>query len=322
MKKVVLYSPSISSLNLGDHVITEAAKNEISFITHDKFVVEISTHLPLSYYYMRHFKDFDLRFVLGSNLLKSTFFGFKRQWDITLGMFKFAGPVVLVGAGWWQYGNNPNLYTKLLLKLYLSKKHLHSVRDDYTKKILNDLGFDNVINTSCPTMWKLTKEHCQTINKKKSSKVVFTLTDYNQDIELDRIFVNTLLEHYDTVFFWPQGTGDYEYFSRLDFYSKKLILLPPTMEGFDFILNEGNVDYIGTRLHGGIRALQKKIRSLIIGIDNRAEEKKVNFNLPVLSRKNIKELPLQINSDIDISINLPLENISKWKAQFDSHEKV
>ena len=49
-----------------------------------------------------------------------------------------------------------------------------------------------------------------------------------------------------------------------------------------------NIDYVGTRLHAGIRALQHKKRTIIIGIDNRAIEKAKDFNLTVIDRKNIK----------------------------------
>ena len=49
--------------------------------------------------------------------------------------------------------------------------------------------------------------------------------------------------------------------------------MSPTLEAFDNLLeSEIDLDYIGTRLHAGIRAIQKKRRSIIIGVDNRALE--------------------------------------------------
>ncbi|MBD3842655.1 MAG: polysaccharide pyruvyl transferase family protein, partial [Campylobacterales bacterium] len=313
---IVLYSPATSSLNLGDHVIAEAAKKEIGPFLQDAFVSEISTHLPLSWYYMRHFKSFDYRFVLGSNLLKSTFFGFKRQWNITLRMFKLAGPVVLVGAGWWQYGNKPNLYTKILLRSYLSKDHIHSVRDEYTKRVLNEMGIMNVVNTSCPTMWSLTPEHCSEIKKEKSSTVVFTLTDYAKDYESDKFLIETLLRNYKKVIFWPQGAKDDEYFSELNVKSSNLEVISPSLKSFDKLLQNGDIDYVGTRLHGGVRALQHKIRTLIIGVDNRAEEKKRDFNIPVLTRKNISSLDEVVSNSYSTEIIIPIDMINTWKAQF------
>ena len=238
------------------------------------FTVEISTHLPKSYYYMRHFKNFDYKFVLGSNLLKSTFFGFKRQWDITMRLSKYTGPCILVGAGWWQYGNKPNLNTKMLLKSVLSSDYLHSVRDDYTYEMLRSIGIKNVINTSCPTMWQLTKDHCQQISDVKSDSVVFTLTDYNKDLTNDGKFIDTLKQNYKKIYYWPQGLSDYEYLIGMGSISDEINILEPSLKSFDEVLLNGNIDYVGTRLHGGIRALQHKVRTIIISIDNRAREKK------------------------------------------------
>ena len=50
-------------------------------------------------------------------------------------------------------------YSKKLLKYMLNPKIIHSVRDDETKKALENIGIKNVINTSCPTMWALTPVH-------------------------------------------------------------------------------------------------------------------------------------------------------------------
>ncbi|ALV21537.1 polysaccharide pyruvyl transferase family protein [Carnobacterium antarcticum] len=317
MKKAVLYSPGISSMNIGDEIIAESAKENLSFVLKNTFPIEISTHLPLSYYYMRHFKNAEYKFVLGSNLLKSTIFGFKKQWDINLRMAKITGPVVLVGVGWWQYNNEPNLYTKLLLKTILSKQYIHSVRDEYTLNMLKSIGITNVVNTACSTMWKLDKDHCMSIKSQKSSKVVFTLTDYNKNIEKDTILVKKLCEIYSEVFYWPQGMEDLEYINALDVDLKGITILQPTLNSFNDILDSNDIDYVGTRLHGGIRALQKKVRTLIIAIDNRAIEKHKTFNLPILNRDEIDKLNDILNEDIYTDIRIPEENIKLWKSQFE-----
>jgi hypothetical protein len=316
MKKITLYSPGLASYNLGDKIISESAKEQLSYLLDSSFVTEIPTHTPHSFYYMRPLIKNDLKFVLGSNLLKSTFFGFKRQWDITIFKSWITGPCVLVGAGWWQYDNKPNLYTKLLLKAVLSKKYTHSVRDEYTKKVLNSIGFDNVINTSCPTMWKLTNEHCEDIPHSKSKNVVFTLTDYNTDPVLDRKFIETLTLGYEKVYFWPQGIGDYNYIKQFEDIQGKIEIIPASLKAFDKVLLSDDVDYIGTRLHGGIRALQFKVRTMIISIDNRAEEKNKNFNLPIVKRTELSNLESFIDGDFKTKINIPESNIDKWKLQF------
>ncbi|THE09064.1 polysaccharide pyruvyl transferase family protein [Bacillus timonensis] len=317
MKKVVLYSPGLSSMNLGDKIIAESAKEGIDYILNESFTTEVATHLPQSFYYMRYLKNADLKFVLGSNLLKSTFFGFKRQWDVTLRMAKITGPVILMGVGWWQYGNKPNLYTRLLLKSILSKNHVHSVRDEYTEKVLKSIGINNVINTACPTMWKLTEEHCREIKQGKSDNVVFTITDYNRDIEKDNLLIDILAKNYKIVYFWPQGVSDYEYFMSLEQKHKNIEILSPSLDAYNKTLEKGNIDYIGTRLHGGIRALQKKARTIIISIDNRAREKSKSFNLPIIERDNIQGLNEMINSQLATEIKIPIENINRWRKQFE-----
>lgn len=317
MKKIVLYSPGLSSMNLGDKIIAESAKDRIDFLLKDSFSVEVATHLPQSFYYMRNLRSADYKFVLGSNLLKSTFFGFKRQWDVTLRLAKVTGPCILIGAGWWQYGNKPNLYTKLLFKSILSKKHIHSVRDDYTEEVLRSMGFDNVINTSCPTMWELTEEHCKQIKDEKSENVVFTLTDYNKDALRDSKLISILASNYKTVYFWPQGLPDYEYFAEINKRYKNITILGASLDAFNEVLEKGSIDYIGTRLHGGIRALQKKVRTIIISIDNRAREKSKSFNLPIIERDNIDSLEELINAKFETKINIPIDNINVWRKQFE-----
>ncbi|MEH6531464.1 MAG: polysaccharide pyruvyl transferase family protein [Photobacterium frigidiphilum] len=316
MKKVTLYSPGLASYNLGDKIISESAKKELDYIIKHAFVTELPTHTAHSWYYCRPLINNEYKFVLGSNLLKSTFFGFKRQWDVTLLKAWITGPCVLVGVGWWQYGNKPNLYTKLLLKSILSKKYIHSVRDSYTEEVLKSIGINNVINTSCATMWSLTKEHCRNISKVKADKVIFTLTDYNRDEKNDIKLINKLMSNYDEVYFWPQGIDDFEYINGL-MNVDAINIISPSLPSFDELLSKGNIDYIGTRLHGGIRALQYSLRTMIIAIDNRAIEKNKNFNLPIVKRDELDKLDDFIKLPYEISITIPEADIALWKAQFE-----
>ncbi|AVQ17668.1 hypothetical protein [Fusobacterium mortiferum] len=92
------------------------------------------------------------------------------------------------------------------------------------------------------------------------------------------------------------------------------------METYEDFLQSNECDFIGTRLHGGIKALQNKKRTIIIGIDNRAIEMS-EIGLPVIKRENIeKDLENMINSNLEIDINLPIESIENWKAQFEFGE--
>ncbi len=316
MKKIILYNPAISSLNLGDHIIGEACKENLNNILEENMCIEISTHLPISNTYMKFINNVEYSFVLGSNLLMPKMDARFRQWDIKKYNVKKISPVILMGVGWHQYSKKTTIYTKNLYKKILSNKYFHSVRDEYTKKKLNEIGINNVINTGCPTFWSLTKEHCQKIPKEKSVNVIFTLTDYNRDIEKDERLISILKKNYEKVFFWIQGSDDLEYLESIDD-MKGIEIIGPSLKVYDEVLNNYDVDFIGTRLHGGIRALQHKRRSLIIAIDNRAIEINKNYNIPILKRESIDLLEEILTNPIETDIKLPIENIKKWKAQFE-----
>ena len=314
IRKILLYNPAISSLNMGDHIIAESIKNEMSWLIHDSFIVEVSTHLPVSRY-IKYLKNFDYKFVCGSNLLRGKMNRLFRQWDINFLHSSFIGPSILVGAGWWQYGDDPNFYTKKLYKKVLSADYIHSVRDSFTEYQLAKIGITNVLNTGCPSMWTFTKEHCEKIPEKKAENVVFTITDYNRDKPKDFDLIKILLNNYKQVFFWMQGTNDLDYLHDLSINMNLLEIIPPSLSQFDKIL-EGDIDYVGTRLHAGIRALQKKKRSIIISIDNRARELQIDYNIPCIERSNLQGLELLINNKLTTEIIIPIEKINHWKAQF------
>ncbi len=314
MKKIIRYNPSLTTMNMGDFVIFDSIKTQMGELFEDAFNVDVSTHLPISYIFTRLLTKADYKFVCGTNLLMGKLNGIFRQWDINIFNAKRLGPAILIGAGWWQYNNKPNGYTKRVYKKILSTEYMHSVRDTYTEKMLRSMGFTNVICTACPTMWALTKEHCAEIPKDKAKNVITTLTDYNQDIVRDARMLEILKENYDKVYLWIQGGNDYEYFKSLNI--DGITLVPPALEKYDEILMGGDIDYVGSRLHGGIRALQKKVRTIILGVDNRAKEKHKDFNLKVIEREDVESLPELIRSSFETDINIPIENINKWKSQF------
>ena len=73
---------------------------------------------------------------------------------------------------------------------------------------------------------------------------------------------------------------------------------------------------MGTRLHAGVRALQHKKRTLILSVDNRANEIAKDTNLPVISRDNLAAIASWINSKYETKIKIPVDNINQWKNQF------
>jgi len=316
MRKITIFDTSIASGNIGDFIIMDSVKRELRKLFKNDMIFYSLTHDKISKATYRLNKISNYSFIGGTNLLSSNMNSYN-QWKINLFDSFFLKNIILIGVGWWQYQKKPNFYTKYLLKKVLSKDLLHSVRDSYTEKMLRSIGINNVINTGCPTMWNLTPEHCLTIPYKKAENVVFTLTDYNKNIEYDQELINLLVKNYKTVYFWPQGSGDLEYLNTLK-NIENIRIIGGNLFSYDELLSEKSIslDYIGTRLHAGIRALQKSRRTIILGIDNRAEETRKDFNLNVLSREKIDKLEELLFHDFKTEIRINQENINKWKKQF------
>lgn len=315
MKKIILYNPSVSTLNMGDYVIFDSIKKYLDNIFEDAFYVNISPHLPISFRFFRNFKEIDFRFVCGTNLLSGDMLFGYRQWDVSLLKSKIVSPAILFGCGWRQYQKRSDLYSTILNRIILSKEYIHSVRDFYTQGKLEEMGIKNVINTGCPTMWCLTPEHCKCIPIHKMKNVVTTLTDYNKDFERDSNMINILCRNYETVYLWLQGFNDYNYFKQLKL-KNDIKIIGPSLEKYDNLLMRGDIEYVGTRLHGAIRALQHGKRSLILAVDNRAFEKKKDFNINVIRREEIDQLESLINCEIVTDIKLNNVNINLFLNQF------
>ena len=320
MKKIVLFEPSISSLNLGDYIIVDSVKRELSSILNDSYVIEQPTQTPVMHFYQKKdprlklSRDSDYKFVCGSNLIWQNMFSLNPQWNINIFNCTNIIGSILVGVGSGTTRKKMNLYTKHLYQKVLSKKYIHSVRDEATCNRLKSIGI-NAINTGCVTTWCLTKEHCKKIPVSKSNNVVFTLTDYQKDEKSDKQLIEILINNYKDVYYWPQGVGDYEYINHLG-YSSKIKIISPSLEAMRKLLLSGDIDYVGTRLHGGIFAMQNYVRSIIIIVDNRAREMKERYNLPTIERNNIDDLTKMISSSWKTNININEEAISKWKGQF------
>lgn len=312
---ICFYNTSVSSLNVGDEIINASGLEQLSHVFEFKQFYHMSTHAGTKSIGIHHANLCKERIVCGSNLLCDTMFR-SANWELSpLDIIKMR-TVILMGVGWNKYGAQTSKTTAFFYrKLLADGNTMHSVRDDYTKAKLSSIGVNNVLNTGCPTMWKLNEEHCASIKKNKSDKVVFTLTDYDKDLKNDSLLVELLLQSYDQVYFWPQGSGDLEYFNQMNF--SNIEIIPPRLKEYDELLKKGDIDFVGTRLHGGIRALQFGCRALIVAFDNRAIEKSKDFNLPIIHRDRIAEelkSKLKENSTIDIKINE--KEIEQWKHQF------
>lgn len=312
---ISVFDTSIASENVGDQIINDSASKIVQNVFKNNQLVRFPTHIGMSSKAIYLHNKCKKSILCGTNILNSNML-LNRQWDIGLLQAFRMRKIILLGCGWGNYQKKPNLYTRILLRMLLDKNALHSVRDNYSKKMLESIGIDNVISTSCPTMWGLDEEHCSSISEDKSEVVITTLTDYRQDKNKDNYLLKELKRNYQKVYFWVQGSADEQYFSSLE-ESNDIIVIPPSLAAFDKVLENENCDFIGTRLHAGIRAIQKKRRTIIIGVDNRALEKKKDFNLNVIERKNIEaELAVTINESMPTRIIIDFTQKNKWMDQF------
>ncbi|WP_372384726.1 polysaccharide pyruvyl transferase family protein [Vibrio sp. BS-M-Sm-2] len=311
---ISLYDPSISTKNVGDEIISESVQRELRDIFPLAQVLKFSSHSTRSIEMLKRANNNDISIIGGSNLLSPRMLRY-RQFKVNILDLIYTKDLVLMGTGWQYYQNNIDILARFFYKNNFSSKYIHSVRDDYTVERLKSIGFDNVINTGCPTMWRLDESHCKQIPTTKSDNVIFTLTDYSKDLIQDRKLIESLKLNYNNIFYWPQGLKDLDYIKELGMYDDVKVI-PPRLPDYNDFLDFNDCDYIGTRLHGGIKALQKKKRTIIIGIDNRALEKQKDFNIKVLARDAIQELDEMINSDFKTNISLNQDNILKFKEQF------
>lgn len=325
MPKLVLFDPSMrdnigggQSPNLGDVLIHESVISEIRQLAPDYKIVRLSTHVPVENKMFSDLSGCSIGVVGGSNLLGNSWLIWHklklfRQWKLSVAAASYAPPTVLMGVGWTQYQGKPDRHNRTLLDKLLARDMIHSVRDDYTKEKLECIGITNVVNTGCPTIWpmvqKLRRDRCQD----KSDVVLTMLTDYSRRPITDRRLLTMLKRYYRRVVFWPQGEKDQKYVSQL---GVKVESLAHTLNALDHFVASEQFDYIGTRLHGGIYCLRRGIRTLILGIDNRALEMKRSINLPVLARGDFEGIRQWIMMSTASDIRIDKDAISRWRAAF------
>jgi Polysaccharide pyruvyl transferase len=315
MKKYAVLDPSLVSDNLGDIIILDAV-NEIlrEVFPHDYFF-HIPTNDEMGPEALGQLKESEMSFVGGTNLLSSHWWWY-RQWNLRpLEVFKVKN-AVLLGVGWHKYQSPPDFLTGWVYRKMLSSTKLHSVRDKYTQAHLATVGIQNTIYTGCPTMWQLTPDRCRQVPVKKARIAVVTLTNYLPKPEVDKAWLDVVFKHYDEVYFWSQMFGDHAY--AMSLCKDRLKLVSPSLEGYNEVLQTLDCDFIGTRLHGGIRALQLKRRALILEVDNRAAEIGRDTKLHSVDRANVAGIAEWIENPRPLELTMPFDSIGQWKSQFRS----
>lgn len=314
MDRIVAFDTSIVSENGGDNIIMESCNEILREIFPEDFIIHLPTHDRIGSFGRQYCQSVKYKILCGTNILASRMPRFT-MWDAKLSDIKYLQGTCLLGAGWREYEGDPNLYSKHFWKKVLSNDLIHSVRDSYTEEKLKKLGFENVVNTSCPTMWILTPEHCAQVPTTKANNVLTTVTNYRTNPEEDKKMLDILCKNYDKVYIWIQALEDYN--NLKSFYDiEKLNIVDPSLEALDKTLEMDDLEYCGTRLHAGIRALDHKKRTTIIAKDNRALEIGKDTELNVIKSEELDSLESKINSNFETKLSLPWENIETWKNQF------
>lgn len=313
MQQLCIFDTSLGSPNLGDQIIMESIYEVVAELHSGSAWSVVPTHYPMASEERRAALNSDLRLVGGTNLLKRWMF-VRPQWKLTTRDYLRLHDVVLFGCGWRNYQPGPSWPTRMALGRLLSRRWVHSVRDEYTRQQLIDAGVTNVQNTACPTMWALSPEHCAGIPMHRAQTCIFTLTAYARSPELDRAMVKMIQSRYTDLAFFAQQPDDLRYLQELDVGFVRT--LPPTLRAYEAFLRAHATDYIGTRLHGGIFALRHGRRSLIVSIDNRAAELGRDTGLPVLRRDDLDGMKAWIGGSVPVAVRLPSAAIAAWKRQF------
>lgn len=309
---ISVFDTTVSDNNLGNMIIMEDIYSHLFQMFPSAFYIKLPYLDTIGNESIRYIQQSNLVFFGGTNALAGEMEHY-RQWGIDFSNASQIRNVILMGVGWWQYQSHISEYTKKILQQVLHTKFMHSVRDSYTAAKLNDLGINNVINTGCPTLWNLNQAICNQIPQEKAEDVLLTFTNYNQDKRDIELFT-IVKRNYRTVYLWVQGPEDYEYAKNI---CSQIKFIDPNLRSLDDLLSStSSIDYVGTRLHAGIRAMSFKRRAIIIGIDNRSIEMSRDFGLKVIKRTELDLLEGEIHRKFKTELHIPFENIAIWKNQF------
>jgi len=330
MPRLALLDPSLKdhtgapSHNLGDLIIYDSVKKVIDEIFSHWEVDRFATHSPYRDSDCSKINKSDVVILGGTNALCSYRGGASWYYPHEGWFFLFPRirQNILLGVGWGTgYPDRPSKHMAIFYHRILSKKWLHSVRDDFTRANLAAIGIRNVINTGCPTLWRI-KNFRNLRRNPAADNCLFTLTDYAKEPVLDNRLIQLLAESVSgRLVFFPQGDEDLEYINALaayDRYKSRIEILDRNFSSLkSLVATQNSFFYVGTRLHCGIFCLQHGWDALILEVDNRAKEMAKDFCLPVLQRTNISQIEPWIKGALDLgTMRLPLDNIRRWKEQF------
>lgn len=310
----VVFDPSIGSFNKGDEIISEAVMEHVSSTLPDWDLVRLSIHQPLGRIHRNILKAAKVKIVGGSNVASATMHPYLKQnrWNLKLHDFGSVDEFLYMGAGWAGHEAKSNFLGEKFVKGFSAKAPaMHSFRDSLTCEKAKKFGIKNGINTGCPTTWTISSDNVFQ-PKGRGKLAVTTLTDNTKNTELDKALLSELKKNYETVYIWFQGLLDEDYFNSLGV--KGVHPLRCSLKGYtDFLAdNADNLEYVGTRLHGGIRALQNNVRTIILAVDHRAIDMAKDFNLPVCPLNTVENFS-SIFEGVKRKVTIPVTNVETWK---------
>lgn len=303
---IVIVDPGAASTNLGDQIISEAIQRNFQapLLALGEEVHRIPMHGSPDPGQCALIQSAEHVVVCGTNLL-SDHARFRSPWTWTrMSKDLLRGKATFLGVGWWQYQRlGVDRFSATWLR-ELAGPVPWAVRDNYSQRKLEHAKVAS-IHLSCPTLWGATAQ----ILPADESRCVFTLTDYNQDAAADRRLLDFLKARYDEVFYWPQGPGDLTYARSV--IKADIQVLDASLEGLDDALSVPDTAYVGLRLHAGIRAIQKQVPTLVLAIDNRAQEIASSVNLAVASRFSPSDISSKLTGE-RVDLKIPTSDIARW----------
>lgn len=322
---ILLFDTAIGTFNRGDDIILNSAEQCLAPLLNRSYVMRLGTHINNLnlYHYMRNSKKLqfvdncDFKFILGTNLLTANVIRSIGQWAVGPFSKRLYKNSIMVGVGITKDNQSPTLPTRLFYRDILRRDIAHSVRDEQSKKLLESaVKGVRVINTGCPTLWGLTPEVCEKIPVNKARNVVFTVSGQKkyQNPQRDQMLISAVEKNYDNLYFWVQTYEDEGYFRSLE--CSREVQYIYSLKEYGDLCDNGNVDYVGTRLHGGIFAMQHGVRSVIVEIDHRAKGFREINNINTIPGTDIEGLEDYINGSIKTEVHLREKEIKEWTSQF------
>ena len=192
--------------------------------------------------------------------------------------------ITLMGVGWARYSERTSAYTRWVLHKVLDPDAVHSVRDSYTAQRLAEIGIHAVV-TNCPTLWDIDTWQA---HHGRASRLILTVTDYNRDPGRDAAWIAAVRATGIPVTFQPMSAADNAYLIGALGADPSEVAMP-SLESLNQALSEPGTAMIGTRLHAGIRGMQRGRAVTIFAVDNRATEMAKDARLPVYAFDDIDQ---------------------------------